>query len=260
MRAATSLSILLAGVAACREVPSNLKSFYSSHQDADCANPISIEYSSGQDDADTVYCKDDASGAVFLKDTSNGYADIDIDCDGAGMGTGDCGDDPSGQSMTAFKDLVQEYSNGKIDDLNTHIHNFVVLGNDNSAEEGDGGESFDPTTDADIQPLSVVAVVCGEKLVYGVWGDVNGGKVTGETSLSLAKQCFPDEELSGDSGHSDHDVLYLAFPGEEAVAKDVNWEAETAEEFEESLAAIGDELVKKVAAGQAKSRIMRASL
>lgn len=260
MRSTASLAMLLVSVAACREVPSNLKSFYESHKDTDCANPISIEYSSGQGDADTVYCKDDSSGAVFLKDTSSGYADVDIDCDGAGMGTGDCGNDPSGQSMTAFKDLVQEYSNGAIDDLNTHIHNFVVLGNDNSADEGDGGEAFDPTADADIQPLSVVAVVCGEKLVYGVWGDVNGGKVTGETSLSLAKQCFPDEELNGDAGHSDHDVLYLAFPGEEAVAKDVNWGAETAEEFEASLAGIGDELVKKVASGQAKSRIMRATL
>lgn len=176
------------------------------------------------------------------------------------MGTGDCGDDPTGQSMTAFKDLVQQYSNGAVDDLNTHIHNFVVLGNDNSPGEGDGGESFSPQDDAGIQPLSVVAVVCGDKLVYGVWGDVNGGRVTGETSLSLAKQCFPNEQLSGNAGHGDHDVLYLAFPGEEAVAKDVNWGASTAEEFEASLASIGDELVKKVAAGQAKSRIMRATL
>jgi chitosanase len=162
--------------------------------------------------------------------------------------------------MTAFKDLVQEYSGGAVDDLNTHIHNFVVLGNDNSADEGDGGASFDPTKDADIQPLSVVAVVCGKKLVYGVWGDVNGGKVTGETSLSLAKQCFPDDGLSGDSGHEDHDILYLAFPGEEAIAKDVNWSASTAKEFEASLATIGNKLVEKVAAGQAKSRVMRAFL
>lgn len=260
MRSTASLAALLAGVAACREIPSNLQSFYDSHKDTSCADPISIQYSSGQGDADSVYCKDDASGAVFLKDSSNGYADVDIDCDGTGMGTGDCGNDPSGQSMTAFQDLVQQYSNGAISDLNTHIHNFVVLGNDNSAEEGDGGQSFDPTGDADIQPLSVVAVVCGGKLVYGVWGDVNGGKLTGEASISLAKQCFPDEDITGDSGHGDHDVLYLAFPGEEAVAKDVNWGASDAAEFEESLAAIGDELVKKVGSGQARSRVMRAAL
>lgn len=260
MRSSTSIALLFAGAAACREVPSNLKSFYSSHKNVKCANPISIKYNSGQGGADTVYCKDNASGAVFLKDNSNGYADVDIDCDGAGMGTGDCGDDPSGQSMTAFKDLVQQYSGGKIDDLNTHIHNFVVLGNDNSAEEGDGGQSFEPTKAAKIQPLSVVAVVCGEKLVYGVWGDVNGGKLTGETSLSLAKQCFPNEGLSGDNGHGDHDVLYLAFPGQDAIAKDVNWGASTAKEFEASLATIGDKLVKKVAAGKAQSRVMRVTL
>lgn len=257
MRTTVSVAILLASVAACREIPSNLKSFYSSHKNVPCANPLSIKYSSGQGNADTVYCKDNASGAVFLKDTSKGYADADIDCDGTGMGTGDCGNDPSGQSMTAFQDLVREYSGGAVKDLNTHIHNFVVLGNDNSPEEGDGGKSFDPQS-ANIKPLSVVAVVCGQKLVYGVWGDVNGGKLTGETSLSLAKQCFPNEDLNGDSGHGDHDVLYMAFPGEEAVAKNVKWGASTAKEFEASLATIGDKLVKKVAAGKANSRIMRA--
>jgi len=225
-----------------------------------CANPISIKYSSGQGGADTVYCKDNVSGAIYLKDSGKGYADADIDCDGSGMGTGDCGNDPSGQSMTAFKDLVQEYSNGAVDDLNTHIHNFVVLGNDNSAEEGDGGKAFRPQEDADIQPLSVVAVVCGKKLVYGVWGDVNGGKLTGETSLSLAKQCFPNEELNGDSGHGDHDVLYLAFPGEDAVAKKAKWGASSAKEFEASLASIGDKLVAKIATGEVKSRVMRGRL
>lgn len=258
MRSAASLAIIFASVAACRDIPSNLQSFYTSHKDVACADAISIKYSSGEANADTVYCKDDATGAVFLKDTSNGYGDMDIDCDGAGSGTGDCSNDPSGQSVTAFKDLVQQYSGGAVQDLNTDIHNYVVLGNDNSVQEGDGGASFDPTKDAQIQPLSVVAVVCGGNLFYGVWGDVNGGNLTGEASLSLAKQCFPDENLNGDSGHTAHDVLYLAFPGEDAVAKNVNWGASTAKDFEASLATIGDSLVAKVAAGKTKSRVMRA--
>ncbi|KAF2250989.1 glycoside hydrolase family 75 protein [Trematosphaeria pertusa] len=254
MRSSTSLTLLLASLATAREVPSNLKSFYDAHKSSDCPNAISIPYSSGQANADTVYCKDNASSAIYLKDTSGGYADVDIDCDGAGMGTGDCGDDQSGQSQTAFKDLVQEYSNNAIDDLNTHIHTFVVLGNDNSPDEGDGGAPFDPTADAGIEPLSVVAVVCGEKLVYGVWGDVNGGKVTGETSISLAKMCFPDEDISGNSGHSEHDVLYLAFPGEGAVPKDsAVWGAASAEEFEASLAEVGDRLVQEIGEGGAPS-------
>jgi chitosanase len=144
-----------------------------------------------------------------------------------------------------------------VSDLNTHIHTFVVLGNDNSASEGDGGKKFDATKDGGIQPLSVVAVVCNNKLVYGVYGDVNGGKVTGEASISLAQMCFPNEGLNGNNGHGTHDVLYLAFPGTEAVAKNAKWGAKTAKEFEASLATIGDKLVQKIGGGGGKSRVMR---
>ncbi|KAF2643803.1 glycoside hydrolase family 75 protein, partial [Massarina eburnea CBS 473.64] len=232
----------LASVAVARDVPANLKSFYDAHKTGKCASPISIAYSSGQKEGDTNYCKDNASGAIYLKDTSNGYADVDIDCDGAST----CSGDGSWQGQTAFQDKVQSFSNGAVKDLNTHIHTFVVLGNDNSPQEGDGGKKFDATKDGGIQPLSVVAVVCGNKLVYGVYGDINGGKVTGEASLSLAKLCFPNEGLSGNNGHTKHDVLYLAFPGSDAVAKSADWGAKTAAEFEASLATIGDKLVKKI--------------
>jgi chitosanase len=136
------------------------------------------------------------------------------------------------------------------------------LGNDNSPDEGDGGPSFDPQ-DHNVKPLSVVAVVCGENLFYGVWGDVNGGKVTGETSLSLGQMCFPNEGITGDSGHTDHDVLFIAFPGDEAVpGARANWQAGTREEFEESLAAVGDGLVAKLNSGSAsaRSRIMKGRL
>lgn len=138
-------------------------------------------------------------------------------------------------------------------------HTFVVFGNDNSPQEGDGGEKFDPQS-AGIQPLSVIAVVCGDKLVYGVWGDINGGKVTGESSISLVKMCFPNEGITGNNGHGSHDVLYLAFPGEEAVATNAAWDASDASTFEASLAQVGDELVKKIGAGQLKSRVMRGKL
>ena len=181
---------------------------------------------------------------------------MDIDCDGLNADQGDCFNDPTGQSQTAFKSEVQQFG---IEDLDSHIQTYVVLGNDNSAEEGDGGEKFDPTS-VGIQPLSVVAVVCGDNLFYGVWGDVNGGKVTGESSLSLGKLCFPNEEINGNSGHSEHDVLYIAFPGDEAVpGAQANWQAGTPEEFEESLAAVGDRLVAGLGSG-ATSRVMRGKL
>jgi chitosanase len=169
-------------------------------------------------------------------------------------GEGDCFNDPTGQSQTAFKDSVQEFG---IDDLDSHIHTFVVLGNDNSADEGDGGKSFDPQS-VGIKPLSVVAVVCGDNLFYGVWGDVNGGKVTGESSLSLGQLCFPNEDINGNAGHGDHDVLYIAFAGDEAVpGADAAWTAETREEFEESLATVGDKLVAGLGGAASNSRIMR---
>lgn len=86
------------------------------------------------------------------------------------------------------------------------------------------------------------------KQFYGVWGDTNGGVVIGETSISLAQACFPDEGLNGDNGHSEHDVLYVAFSGSDAKpgADGADWDASGFEAFEESLANIGDELVSKI--------------
>jgi chitosanase len=57
--------------------------------------------------------------------------------------------------------------------------------------------------------------------------------------------CFGDDAVSAINGHSDHDVLFIAFPGDAAVpgAKGAAWAAKTKEEFEASLATIGDQLV-----------------
>ncbi|KAF2475135.1 putative chitosanase CSN1 [Lindgomyces ingoldianus] len=260
----SSQLILLAttlGLSAAREIPSNVQAFFDANINVKCPNALSIPYNSGQGESDTVYCKDDASGAIYLKDTGNGYADMDIDCDGVNASEGACSNDPTGQSMTAFQDDVQKFG---IDDLDAHIHTYVVLGNDNSASEGNGGEKFNPT-DAGIQPLSVVAVVCGGNMFYGVWGDVNGGISTGESSLALGQLCFPDGGITGDNGHSEHDVLYIAFEGAEAVpGASANWKANDSAEFEESLATLGDQLVAKLGGGEGakfkRSRIMRGKL
>jgi chitosanase len=163
-----------------------------------------------------------------------------------------------GQSITAFQTQVSKYG---IEDLDSQIHTVVVLGNDNSPEEGNGGKKFEPTADADIQPLSVVAVVCNDKLLYAVWGDVNGGVMTGETSVSLAQMCFPNEGLNANAGHEKHDILYLAFPGEEAViGSKANWTATNRVDFEKSLAIVGDKLVQKIGTSGSNSRIMRGKL
>lgn len=80
---------------------------------------------------------------------------------------------------------------------------------------------------------------------YGIWGDTNGGTDTGEAAISLATACFPNEDISGDSGHTQHDVLYLGFLNASSVpGKDgAKWDAKSFEEFEQSIAKLGDSLV-----------------
>lgn len=90
---------------------------------------------------------------------------MDVDCDGLQ-------DDPSGrcksskdtQSETAFKSLVEEYSrqNGDyVSDLDANFVPYVVFGNQGTQK---GYTTFHPQTRG-MKPLSVMAVVCGEKLV-----------------------------------------------------------------------------------------------
>lgn len=56
--------------------------------------------------------------------------------------------------------------------------------------------------------------------------------------------CFPDEDLNGDSGHDDKDVLYIGFPGKAAVpSSKTKWSAGNAKAFEDSIKAVGDKLV-----------------
>lgn len=86
--------------------------------------------------------------------------------------------------------------------------------------------------------------------MYGVWGDTNGddGKpLIGETSLSLATECF-GKRMNGNNGHSPNDVLYIGFPGTvaETVEKKACWGAKAFESFEASIKAVGDRLAKRL--------------
>ena len=170
---------------------------------------------------------------------------MDIDCDGARSSRDDgrCGSSTDTQSETRWKSYVNRYSDGQVDDLDANVVPYVVLGN-----EGSYSPTFDPRKYG-IQPLSVVAVVCGEKLVYGVWGDTNGDDgppLVGEASIALATECF-GEGITGDSGHDGRDVLYLAFSGDDAVPrKQADWSAKTFEAFEESIEGVGDSLVGRL--------------
>jgi hypothetical protein len=85
---------------------------------------------------------------------------MDVDCDGSGR----CGNSPDQKSETRWPDLVQSYSDiagSHVDDLDANNVPYVVFGNEGTVP---GYTTFDPTTYG-IQPLSVMAVVCGDQMV-----------------------------------------------------------------------------------------------
>ncbi|GFG09574.1 endo-chitosanase [Aspergillus lentulus] len=238
---ATATVLAGAGLASAYSVPANLQQIYNKHKSGTCQNKLQDGFSDGISGSGSfAYCGD-IQGAIFLHSSANGgqYDNMDIDCDGANNSAGDCANDPSGQSMTAFMDTVKQYG---ISDLDANIHPYVVFGNSGSSP------TFDPQQYG-MEPLSVMAVVCNNQLFYGVWGDTNGGTSTGEASISLAKLCFPNDGITGDNGHGEEDVLYIGFIGQDAVpGASAAWTARDTQTFEESIKSLGDRLVAKLSA------------
>ncbi|KAG6018100.1 hypothetical protein E4U43_007573 [Claviceps pusilla] len=84
-----------------------------------------------------------------------------------------------------------------------------------------------------------------------IWGDENGDDgpqaMVGEASIALATACF-GHGVNGNAGHDKNDVLYLAFPGKDAVpgAKGAKWNAQKFDAFEASIASLGDKLIKRI--------------
>ncbi|KAF2151466.1 glycoside hydrolase family 75 protein [Myriangium duriaei CBS 260.36] len=226
-----------------------LSNFYNSVLPGPCTDILATGFhdSDTPDTAEWSYCQQSVKGkAIFLKGNGK-FANMDIDCDGdqTGGGAGTrCGASQDTQSETAFKDTVANYG---IPDLNANIHPFVVFGN-----YGNYKPTFDPQQYG-IKPLSVMAVVCGNKIVYGVWGDTNGDDgppVVGEASLALGTLCYGDS-VNGNAGHDETDVLYIAFVGDDAVPgrNGAAWTAKSADEFEASIKTLGDSLVARLVGG-----------
>jgi hypothetical protein len=83
-----------------------------------------------------------------------------------------------------------------------------------------------------------------------VWGDTNGDDgppLVGETSIALATACY-GTSITGDNGHDETDVLYIAFPNivDTTVVQGAAWGAKSFEDFEASIAATGDLLTSKL--------------
>lgn len=251
MKSALSLlsaSGLLATSAMARDVPANVQNFYDTVKPGTCSGDDLLQggFQDGDssDPKDWTYCQQSVAGsAIFIKGNGQ-FANMDIDCDGAQEGgDGRCGSSSDTQDQTAFMDTVATYG---IPDLNANIHPYIVFGNEGSK---DGYTTFSPQ-DHGIQPLSVMAVVCGNKLIYGVWGDTNGDDgppLVGEASLSAATLCYGDV-VNGNNGHGETDVLYIAFTGDDAVpgANGAKWDASSAQEFEDSISALGDTLIARL--------------
>lgn len=100
---------------------------------------------------------------MYLQGAGGALADMDIDCDGIQKGPGDdgrCGSSSDTQSQTSFMDTLQGYGQG-VKDLNAYVHPYVVFGNVGSKA---GFNNYDPKKN-NIKPLSLMAVVCGDKMV-----------------------------------------------------------------------------------------------
>ncbi|KAI1769332.1 glycoside hydrolase family 75 protein [Hypoxylon sp. FL1150] len=240
------------GASLARDVPSNVQAFYDElRSESKCSSTLATGfYSSYDGDNSFSYCGDhlEDSRIIYIQGSNGALANMDIDCDGtqgSAADDGRCGNSGDTQSITSFADTVKGYGEG-VDDLDANIHPYVVFGNVGSKP---GYTSFDPQKYG-IEPLSVIAVVCNNKVIYGVWGDENGDdgekSVVGEASISLATACF-GESMTGDNGHDQDDVLYIAFTGSDAVpGKNANWAAENYSEFESSIQDLGDKLIQRI--------------
>ncbi|KAH0565431.1 hypothetical protein GP486_001184 [Trichoglossum hirsutum] len=223
------VSALLSSTVSARDVPANVKAFYNKHMSS-CGKVLGTQ-------GNFVYCGD-VPGLIYLKGTGNQYDNLDVDCDGVDPTAGECANGAgSAQTVTRFVDEVRKFSNGSVKELDAKKIPYVVFGNDQKKNP------FDPMQYG-MKPLSVMAVVCGDNLVYGIWGDTTGGPMTGEASISLAELCFPNSHISGNSGHEENDVLFIGFTDPKADAgRSYDWKAQTAEAFEECLVPIGDQLI-----------------
>ncbi|CZT20497.1 related to chitosanase precursor [Ramularia collo-cygni] len=256
MKATTaSLAIaMMATGALSRDVPQNIRNFYNKIHSGKCTGGHVLQdgfYSQDGGPKTFAYCQDNDNGVVYIHGKTTGFANMDIDCDGdqSDHGDGRCGKSTDTQSTTAFKDQVQQYSKQtgtEVSDVNANYIPYVVFGNEGSKN---GYTNFNPQ-DHGIQPLSVMAVVCGDQLVYGVWADTNGDDgppLVGEASISLATACY-GKGINGGAGHDENDVLYIAFPGSVAdtVHKHAKWNAKSFDDFETSIESTGDKLIQRI--------------
>ncbi|KAL8298974.1 hypothetical protein RB597_007548 [Gaeumannomyces tritici] len=269
--ALSAVALLLPVGGSAREIPENIKQLKAAIiAKGDCQKKLASGFRVTEGNPTTgAYCGDmlDKYGIIYQQMPGGQLSDMDVDCDGQQANrTGDdgsCGLSTDTQPQTSFRSNVR--ANGAaaaigVQDLNPFIHSYVVFGNTNEGKPS--WPSFDPQDRGRrkllggqrVEPLSVMAVVCGDNLFYGLWGDENGpdGRypMIGEAGIGLARACFGGAAtIDGGHGWSNTDVLYLAFTGSDAVpdaGRQPRWDATNFADFERSLAPVGDALVSRV--------------
>ncbi|KAJ5388228.1 hypothetical protein N7509_010769 [Penicillium cosmopolitanum] len=154
-----------------------------------------------------------SEGAAFVW-----IADMDVDCDGIDY---KCKGNPDGQSETNFGALA------------AYEVPFIVI-----------PDTFGTTYQSDLAGNNVAAVICDNKMFYGIYGDSDGDdpEVIGEASWLMARTCFPGENLSGNSGHGNADVTYILFTGNDAVLPSSSLNKNYITNFS-TLRSMGDKLI-----------------
>lgn len=112
---------------------------------------------------DYSYCGDqlESNGIIYISGKGGKLTNMDIDCDGIlSKKHGECDSSDDIQLETRFKKEVQGYNKG-LKDLDAYVHSYVVLGNEGKKNNY---VEFYPQS-VGVEPLSVVAVVCGDKMV-----------------------------------------------------------------------------------------------
>jgi len=83
--------------------------------------------------------------------------------------------------------------------------------------------------------------------VLGDTDSIDCPPLVGEASISLATACYRKQAINSNQGHDVDDVLYITFPGADAVPgrSGAKWDAESYSEFEQSLERLGDKLIER---------------
>ncbi len=126
-------------------------------------------------------------------------ADMDIDCDGRESDVCNADTDPAFQPQTSA-----EQSDGQFLDAKTLPYVVIPLPSARFDYEASG-----------IELGAVVAVIYGDQVVYGVFGDEGPDNIIGEASYGMASLLGIDPDPS--TGGTDGPVTYVVFSGAGAV-------------------------------------------